>query len=354
VIRRSPYLLALALGVPACGGSPTPHDRGVDPNVVVTAPGDVRFTGMCDASGAVPLAGARFAVADDEDNVLRVYDADRGGPAIATIDVSGAVAPSGVAPGEEIDLEAATRIGDTAFWLASHGRRKSGDPAPARLRFFATTAPGDGASLEVLASTDRLLEVILSEPRHAGLGLAAAAQRSPTDPGGLNLEGLSRREAGGVWIALRSPLAGGKAVLLVLENPLETIRGEPARFADPVLLDLGGLGVRAMTLWRGRHVIIAGDAMHAERSRLFVWDTVRPASEVTTVDLTGFNAEAFVSRDDAALMVLSDEGTVRIADGTTNKKRKAKKGKPCKRLRDPSLKGFHGRRVEIPEPDETR
>jgi hypothetical protein len=328
-----------------CGGAPTPRDR-VDPEVVVVRPGDVRFVGMCDASGAVPLGGARFAVADDEDNVLRVYDADRGGKPIASIDVSTAILPerAAVAPGEETDLEAATRVGDVAFWIASHGRRKSGKPAPARLRFFATTAPADGVSLEVVATTDALLQAMIDEPRHAELGLAAASALAPTAPGGLNIEGLSRREAGGVWIALRNPTVGGNAVVLALENPLEHIRGEPARFADPVLLDLDGLGVRAMTSWRGRHVIVAGDAVHASRSRLFVWDLHDEPREITSVDLTQFNAEAFVSRDDRdQIMLLSDDGSVRVPDGRN------KKGKPCKRQHDPARKSFHGRLVAIPD-----
>src|SRR4051812_31397526 len=39
----------------------------------------VSFVGACDASGAVPIDERHFAVADDEDNVIRVYDAVAGG-----------------------------------------------------------------------------------------------------------------------------------------------------------------------------------------------------------------------------------------------------------------------------------
>src|SRR5688572_22748463 len=38
----------------------------------VGAERELWFTGMCDASGAVPLNDHLFAVADDEDNILRV------------------------------------------------------------------------------------------------------------------------------------------------------------------------------------------------------------------------------------------------------------------------------------------
>ncbi|MFP2933313.1 hypothetical protein ACLESO_50840 [Pyxidicoccus sp. 3LG] len=46
------------------------------------------FEGMCDASGAVALGGELFVVGDDEDNVLRVYDARRGGAPVQRVDLS--------------------------------------------------------------------------------------------------------------------------------------------------------------------------------------------------------------------------------------------------------------------------
>jgi hypothetical protein len=52
----------------------------------------VTFQGACDASGAIPLDGTHFLLADDEDNVLRVYDAERGGPPTRTYDLSSRVA----------------------------------------------------------------------------------------------------------------------------------------------------------------------------------------------------------------------------------------------------------------------
>jgi hypothetical protein len=51
----------------------------------------VVFEGACDASGAVPIDRRHFAVADDEDSVLRVYDAWAGGPPILRVDVADAI-----------------------------------------------------------------------------------------------------------------------------------------------------------------------------------------------------------------------------------------------------------------------
>src|SRR5690606_15608234 len=54
--------------VMAHAAEPKPEDRAI-------AIRWVEFEGACDASGAVPVDEMHFAVADDEDNVLRVYDA---------------------------------------------------------------------------------------------------------------------------------------------------------------------------------------------------------------------------------------------------------------------------------------
>src|SRR5688572_27491330 len=111
--------LAALLVVPGCGTSAA---REAEPRNLR----EVVFRGACDASGAVPLSDRRFVVADDEDNILRVYDADTGGAPLTQTDLSPALGlplkgkKHPEAP--ELDLEAATRIADRAYWLTSHGR----------------------------------------------------------------------------------------------------------------------------------------------------------------------------------------------------------------------------------------
>src|SRR4051812_16791260 len=101
------------------------------------------FTGACDASGAVALSDRAFAVADDEDNVIRIYDAERGGAPLHTVDLSASLGLSGQGAGKrraksapETDLEAATRIGELAFWITSHARSASGELRPERSHLF--------------------------------------------------------------------------------------------------------------------------------------------------------------------------------------------------------------------------
>ena len=83
--------LALLLRSPSRGpvlahaAEPNPEDRAI-------ALRWVEFEGACDASGAVPVDDRHFAVADDEDNVLRVYDAVNGGKAVRKTNLSKQIA----------------------------------------------------------------------------------------------------------------------------------------------------------------------------------------------------------------------------------------------------------------------
>jgi hypothetical protein len=302
------------------------------------------FTGMCDASGAVALSDRRFVVADDEDNVLRVYDVEQGGAPLGGTDVSHGLnlplknkkKPGSVPVAPETDIEAATRVGDRAYFMTSHGRNSSGKLKPERLRFFATTAPEDG-DIDVIGEPyDGLLADLLAEPRLAGFELAKAAELAPKAPGGLNLEGMTERKEGGVWLGFRNPIPEGRALLVPLLNPEELITGKKARFGDPVKLDLGGLGVRSLSSHRGQYLIVAGPFDQGATSRLFTWDGGASAEPLDRVSLAGFNPEGFFTPEGRArIMLLSDDGSVSI-DGTE-----------CKRVKDPAAKRFRGLWVSL-------
>jgi Protein of unknown function (DUF3616) len=299
----------------------------------------VIFRGACDASAAMPLSGNRFAVADDEDNVLRVYDAAQGGEPLSIADLSPALdlpLRKGV---PEADIEAATAFGEYALWLTSHGLNNHGVPDPARARFFATRSDPDGTHLELVGQANtQLLTSLVAAPQLAQLDLAAAARRRPKDPGGLNIEGMTQRlDRKSVWIGFRNPLPGARALLVPLLNPLPVaIEGANAELGDPVLLDLGGLGVRALGVRRGRYVIVAGPIAGSSGSQLFVWDGHAAPVEVS-VDLSDFNPEALIVRDERdEILLLSDDGTRKVAE------------RECKKLSRASDKSFRGLWLRLP------
>jgi hypothetical protein len=322
--RMTPFTLALFLTLAAAAAPAS----------------TVEFIGMCDASGAVPLAGGRFVVADDEDNVLRVYDADRGGAPLQAVDVSPALDLPRKKKTPEADLEAATRVGDRALWLTSHGRNSKGKPQPARLQFFATSLPEKGRPMTPVGKPYHgLLQDLLEAPALARFGLREAEGRSPKEPGGLNIEGMTARpDDKSVIIGFRNPVPREGALLVPILNPLEMMDGQRARLGTPTLLDLGGRGVRSISFWRGRYLIVGGGIASEAESALFTWDgTARVARPVPGLRLDGWNPEAFASFEDRdRILLLSDDGT-RLLDG-----------EPCKKLKDPGRKRFRGRWVEVP------
>src|SRR6188474_519548 len=73
----------------------------------------VTYFGMCDASAAVALGHDSFAVANDEDNVIRIYLRQPPALPLSTFDVSAFLNLSRGA--QEADLEGGARIDDVIY-----------------------------------------------------------------------------------------------------------------------------------------------------------------------------------------------------------------------------------------------
>ncbi|MDY7229808.1 DUF3616 domain-containing protein [Hyalangium rubrum] len=331
------FLLSLGCGTRSAH-APGPSAPGSEASGLAT----LVFEGGCDASGAVALEGGRFIVGDDEDNILRVYDGRRGGKPLYSVDLSPHLELPAKKRPPEVDIEAATELGALDFWLSSHGRNSSGKEQPSRFRLFATTPPKEGTPLQFAGRPyTQLLEDLLADPRLGSLGLAEASKLAPKEQGGLNIEGMTAMPDGNsLLIGFRNPRPQGKALAIPVLNPKEIIeQGQAARFGPPTLLDLQGLGIRSLSWWRGRYLIIAGAVASEASSRLFTWRGGDDAPvPVSAADFTGLNPEAFVSPEDQEeILVLSDDGTA-LLDGVE-----------CKRLKDPSLKRFRGVWMRLPE-----
>lgn len=335
---RHRRLIAIAVVIGEALAVPASHARFVFSASIflhacstASAARTVVFEGTCDASGAIPLDAHRFALADDEDNVLRIYDADAGGPPLWSYDLTPDLELSD-AQYLEADLEAATRIGDRAFWIASHARTKQGLRAENRLLFITTdVTEGDGRIALAGQVYRRLLDAMLADPRLAALGLAEAADRPPQELGGLNIEGMTATPDDQLWIGFRNPIPEGRALLVRVANPLEISAGATPRIAEVLTLALDGRGVRSMSWWRGDYFILAGSYAHERETKLFRWDGVSKSGSEVAVRLDGLNPEAFFTpeeRDEA--MILSDDGEV-VIDGHR-----------CKDLQEGTKKRFRG------------
>lgn len=308
----------------------------------------VQFQGSCDASGAVPLSDSLFAVADDEDNVIRVYDADTGGAPLLQYDLSynPKLKPerdqynrAPPAPLDEMDIEAATVRNGLAYWLTSHGRDSKGRPAPDRLRFFATRIdlPDQRVSLAAPAVTD-LLTALFRSPQFKPFELEQAEAKPPKAEGGLSIEGMTAVPGGGLLLGFRNPVPAGRAILVELENPEAALEGQQPRFGSPLTVDLGGRGVRGISYWKGHYMLAAGHYGEGFDPALFLWRG--PGHTPTQVDLElpeRFNAEAFFTPDGRGeFMLLSDDGGLDMG------------GKACKKLKNANDKYFRGLWVRPP------
>jgi hypothetical protein len=290
----------------------------------------VTFEGACDASGAVAIDERHFAVADDEDNVLRVYDAVSGGEPIRKTNLSKQIA---LKKKGEADIEAATSMGDRAFWLTSHGRNAKGGEDPNRSLFITTDVPALDERVEVHGEVYRdLLGDLTHDPGLARYDLQRASELAPKDPGGLNIEGLTATPDGKLLIGFRSPVPAGKALILPLENPEALYTSGKVRFGAPIELDLDGLGIRSLSWWRGSYLIAAGLVGEGGPARLYRWSGPGTAPRLAAESAFGdANPEAFFTAEsNDEILVLSDDGGREI------------RGKRCKKLSGKKHKRFRG------------
>jgi hypothetical protein len=279
------------------------------------------YRGLCDASAAVALDAEHFVVAGDEGNTLHIYR--RGRPdAVATLPLDGFLGTAG----RESDIEGAARIGSRIYWIASHGRNKNGKERAERYRFFATDIQA-GSSPPALVPAGAPYRSLLDDLRSAAslqrFKLDAASRLAPEAPGGLNIEGLAAMPDGRLLVGFRNPIPNAKALLVPLDNPAGVVSGQPARFGEPLVLNLRGRGVRSIEHVGADYFIVAGPTADAGPFSLYRWSGRAGDAPVITrgADLSGLRPEAlFEMPGSSGLLLLSDDGGVQT-DGVACKER---------------------------------
>jgi hypothetical protein len=292
-----------------------------------------------------------LAVADDEDNAIRIYRAGEGGFPLRSHELSHFL---GVDPQKpESDIEAACRVGDRIYWITSHGQNQEGEYRSSRHAFFATATDTSGAVAPIGRAYHGLLTDLLRESRLASFGLRAGSLLPPKSRGAVNIEGLCSLPSGHLLIGFRNPIPQGRALLVPLENPEALLRGEPARFGAPVQLNLDGLGIRDIIRISGEEakagvsnsvdefIILAGSYDGSGKTRLYRWSGGQAQPEALRgIDLGSINGEAIVHYPNTPklLEVLSDDGTRKV------------NGIPCKKLTLPADRRFRSVRVSVSPP----
>jgi len=298
------------------------------------------LTGSSDASAAVDAGGGYILVADDESNVLRLYDRNASGAPVRTWDFSSALGVS-----KEIDIEGATRVGNTVYWTGSLGNNKDGELRADRATVFTTTVTGSGANTQLtLGGSYKGLRADLIAWDQAngdryGFAAGAASGQAPKQIDGFNVEGLEFAPGSTTtaYVGFRAPLAppvnGGKALLVPVTNFAQLPGGSAhATFGSPIELDLGGLSIRDIRKNAAdQYLIVAGSWAADDNSdpyALYRWTGLAGDAPVKVLDLPTTDAggwEAVVDVPDLTVpggraQLITDDGSADLyGDGTAAK-----------------------------------
>lgn len=306
------------------------------------------LTGASDASAAFPLDASFMFVANDEDEVLRLYHRNQSGPPVATQDFR----PS-LSIAKEADLEAVIRVGNRLYWIGSHGNDREGNAEPTRNMCFATDLSGSGASasLSYVSKFTSLKSNMIAWDNanghglgSAALGLSASASTGvlPTVAQGFNIEGAVYLN-GKTYLGFRAPLqntsARNKALVIPVTNFTSVLDSGSGtmQFAAPIFLDLGGRCIRDMAVnAAGQILLLAGPvgdtATVTPAFALYLWDGLASTTPVrisSTIDAAATNGTgspevivevpATIARN-AQVQILHDSGSVDFYnDGTEAK-----------------------------------
>lgn len=307
-MRIAPTVLVALLGVLSVSSATSQAEPEI-----------IEHSGICDASAAVAAGPALFVVANDEDNVLRVYRNSEPGKPLQTFDLTSFLKPDEENP--EADIEAVTQVGSRAYWITSHGASKKGKRRPSRRRLFATEVEvaDDNVTITPIGTPyKKLVKNLAAAPQLKGFKLRAAAKRPPKSAGALNIEGLCATPDGTLLIAFRNPIPDGKALLVPLKNPQQVVAGESPELDDPIRLSLDGLGVRSIEYCQARrsYLVVAGPYDQEGAFKLYQWsgDPSDEPEAIDEVDFDGLNPEAMIvyPAERTKIQILSDDGTKEV------------------------------------------
>ncbi len=346
----------------------------------LTSPGSVAparqvliYHGTSDASAAAVVGLDMFIVADDENNVLRVYKTNRGGLPLFSYDLTDFLDIEPEYP--EADIEGATMIGNRIYWITSHGRNKDGEIRPNRYRFFATSIDLKNGNISVrpvgipcktllhkLLETDSSVQSILVKATRlddVDLKKRRLKTLAPKRQG-LNIEALCASADGRMlYIGFRNPRPSkglinrtARALVLQLKNPDAVVeRADTPAFGPPMLWNLAGRGIRSMEYsdFHKVYFIIAGPHDETSDFALYRWSGEEDTQPTLVHKLDSYEnnltPEALLAfKNSPGLFLLSDDGSlpVQISDRSDCMEGELNKDGTCpnKFLTDPAKKTF--------------
>ena len=268
---------------------------------------DIYNAGVADGSTAIAVDANYMFVADDETNVIKLFNRNNSGLSVYQFDVNPYLNLSGT----EVDIEGSfrsTTIPNRIYWIGSLSNSKSGEARPDRNRIFATDIVGTGANatLVFVGYYGNLRSKLIAWGDANGYNFTAKAATGiePKRIDGFNVEGLEIGPDGtSLYLGFRAPyvgLANNNALICPLLNFESWFgNGSPTAnptFGAPILLNLNNHGIRSLGKnASNQYIIVAGSYAAEGTFQLYSWNgqaTIAPV--LLTANLSNLKPEGIV------------------------------------------------------------
>ena len=301
---------------------------------------EIKYYGVCDGSAAVKLDKQTLLIANDENNLLISYDI-WGGKPVASFDLASILENLNMKNGKdrELDIEAAAVFDNKIWWIASHGRNKSGKKRPNRRSFFSTNIPDrDLQEIKIIDKRIDLAPMFNTSPETKEL-ITKDVLKTPPKEGGLNIEAMAFTPTGQLLVGFRSPLTGdegtiGDAILVRLEG---TDGGW--KIAGASELNLNDKGFRDLIPYGSGYLMIAGNVESGGKFALHSLDSQNKPSKLSKIKPKSLNPEALVALN-KQLLILSDDGGMQRASKDDDNENES-----------PDCKEIMGQNIDTPSED---
>jgi len=202
----------------------------------------LKFNNIYEPSGVQQLADGRLIVIEDEPNrPLHILKLKKNGQMSENKSLNMLLR---IAFSRKLDdLEAITTGPDGYIYATtSHKRNKSGERQKEREQLIRFKIKGN--KIIDTGIVTNLLDAISKSNI-----LGKTGKQGKGGIYNLNIEALSFDRQNRLMICLRNPTINGKSIILILENPAEIFdkKAKPIIAKQPILLDLHGGGIRAMS-----------------------------------------------------------------------------------------------------------
>ncbi len=274
------------------------------------------FNHIYEPSAAQQLPDGRILVAEDESNrAFRLLDPLPNGTLAENQPATDELAGSMQVELNDLESLAADRQGNL-YAATSYSTNEAGKRHPSREHLVRFKI--DGNRIQNLLEAPNIKDALLNAQDIRQAILEKTGQNADFQK--LNIEGMTYdTKHNRLLLGIREPLAGGKSIIIVILNPNEMFEHQAQpQFAPPILLDLGGTGIRSLDYYAAADTYIVADSARDARDhaypRLWRWDgqpqsTPQLLNVPALTELKNAEASGIINfQGKPYLVVMSDEG----------------------------------------------